>query len=123
MAGTMYYVRSNYLASVVTYSGGTSPWPGNSTPQDPSNKLPIMLFHGGDEDVLILAFKDQSLQRAADAKANGRFSILCDHGGGHAIPSAGPDAAWAFFKAHPYNVNPEPWTSLPASVPAYCKIN
>jgi predicted esterase len=122
MAGTMYYVRSNYLASVVTYSGGTSPWPGNSVPQDPSNKLPIMLFHGGDGDWVVLAFKDQSIELATDAKAKGRFSVICDHGGGHGIPSAGPAAAWTFFKAHPYNTQPEPWTSLPSGVPSYCKI-
>jgi predicted esterase len=122
MAGTMYYVRSNYVASVVTYSGGTSPWPGNSVPQDPNNKLPILLFHGGDGDWVILAFKDQSIQLATDAKAKGRFAVVCDHGGGHGIPSAGPAAAWSFFKAHPYNTQPEPWTSLPAGVPNYCKI-
>lgn len=122
MAGTMYYVRSNYMASVVTYSGGTSPWPGNSTAQDPSNKLPIMLFHGGDGDWVILAFKDQSIQLATDAKAKGRTAIICDHGGGHGIPSQGPSAAWTFFKAHPYNTVPEPWTSLPAGIPSYCKI-
>jgi predicted esterase len=122
MAGTMYYLRSNYLASVVTYSGGTSPWPGNSMVQDASNKLPIMLFHGGDGDWVVLAFKDQSISLATDAKAKGRFAVICDHGGGHGIPAAGPSAAWTFFKAHPYNTQPEPWTSLPAGVPSYCKI-
>jgi predicted esterase len=122
MAGTMYYVRSNYMASVVTYSGGTSPWPGNSMAQDPSNKLPILLFHGGDGDWVILAFKDQSIQLATDAKAKGRFAVVCDHGGGHGIPSQGPSAAWTFFKAHPYNTVPEPWTTLPSGIPSYCKI-
>jgi predicted esterase len=117
----MYYLRSNYLASVVTYSGGTSPWPGNNIRQDPANKLPIMLFHGGDDDWVVLAFKDQSIELATEAKQAGCFAVICDHGLGHAIPAEGPAAAWAFFKAHPYNTSPEPWAnSLPAPVPRYC---
>jgi dienelactone hydrolase len=123
MAGTMYYLRSNYLASVVTYSGGISPWPGNDFMEDPSNRLPVMLFHGGADDWVVLSFEDQSNELAADAKANGRFAVICDHGGGHGIPFEGPSAAWAFFKAHPYGVKPEPWASgLPFGVPSYCKI-
>lgn len=123
MAGTMYYRRSNYMASIVSYSGGTSPYPGNSTHQDASNKLPIMMFHGGANDTVVLNFRDQSVDLAAKAKAAGAFAIICDHGGGHRVPAAGPAAAWAFFKAHPYNVQPEPWaTALPSGIPSYCKL-
>jgi predicted esterase len=121
-AGAMYYMRSNYLASVATYSGGTSPWPGNDVRQDPNNKLPAMLIHGGDGDNFILSFKDQSIQMATEIKGKGATAFVCDHGGGHIIPGDGPAAAWTFFKAHPYNVNPEPWASgtLPSPVPRHC---
>jgi predicted esterase len=111
--GGFYYLRSNYLASVVTYSGGMSPWPGNDVRQDPNNKLPAMLFHGGDGDWVILGFKDTSIQMATEMKGKGATAYVCDHGGGHAIPSDGPAAAWAFFKAHPYNVTPASWTGMP----------
>jgi predicted esterase len=121
--GAMYYLRSNYLASVVTYSGGTSPWPGNDIPQDSSNRVAAMLFHGGPDDWVILSFQDQSEQMASDAKARGAFVVLCDHGGGHGIPSEGPRAAWEFFKTHTYGTSPSPWRSaLPSSVPRYCQV-
>lgn len=122
-AGAMYYLRSNYLASVVTYSGGTSPWPGNDFPQDSSNRVAAMLFHGGPSDWVILSFEEQSTYLAADAKSRGAFVVMCDHQGGHGIPSDGPRGAWEFFKAHPYGASPSPWSSgLPASVPRYCRV-
>jgi hypothetical protein len=111
--GGLYYLRSNYLASVVTYSGGTSPWPGNDVRQDPNNKLPAMLFHGGPSDWVILSFQDQSTQMATEMKGKGATAYLCDHGGGHSIPSDGPAAAWAFFKAHPYNTTPASFSGMP----------
>jgi predicted esterase len=115
-AGGIYYLRSNYLASVVTYSGGMSPWPGNDVRQDPQNKLPALMFHGGDSDWVILGFKDQSIQMATEMKGKGATAYLCDHGGGHAIPADGPAGAWAFFKAHPYNTVPASF----AGMPRYC---
>ena len=120
-ASTMYWLRSNYLASAVSYSGGTSPWPGTSLDQDPSNKAPIMLFHGGPNDWVVLSFQDQSIDLAKRAKAAGKTAYLCNHGGGHSIPAAGQRASWEFFKAHPYNA-PDPWAAgTPASIPNYCQ--
>lgn len=29
---------------------------------------------------------------------------------------------WHFFKDHPYKVDPEPYKSLPATFPSYCKL-
>jgi hypothetical protein len=29
---------------------------------------------------------------------------------------------WQFFKDHPYKVDPEPYQSLPATFPSYCKL-
>ena len=122
-AGTMYWQRSNYLASVVTYSGGTSPWPGNTLDQDPTNKVPVMAFHGGSGDWVVLSFADQSKDMARRATAAGKPAFVCNHNGGHMIPAAGPRAAWEFFKAHPYGTNPSPWASgnKPPGVPAFCE--
>lgn len=120
--GALYYLRSNYLASVATYSGGTSPWPGNDFPQDSSNRVAAMLFHGGSGDWVILSFEEQSIMMADEATSRGAFVVMCDHQGGHGIPSEGPRAAWEFFKAHPYGTSPSPWASgLPSSIPRYCR--
>jgi len=58
----------------------------------------------------------------------GGFSFDCNDGGNHLdffgkrAPGLKP-VAWTFFNAHPYGVKPEPYTSLPAGFPTYCKID
>lgn len=119
-SGYMAYQRSNYMASVSPYSGGSL----NRTLQDPSNVPSAILFHGAPgADVVILDFAQSSEQMGMDIKMKGGFALNCNHGGGHMIPGApGPAAAWLFFKAHGYKTKPSPWaTMIPAGVPSYCK--
>jgi poly(3-hydroxybutyrate) depolymerase len=118
----MLYARSNYLASAAPYSGGA--WFAG-TPQDPSNQVAAMLFHGTfAKDIVTLHFYATSKIVFDDVKMRGGFAIDCNHGGGHMIPPDGGPAVWKFFQAHPYGTNPSPWaTKLPADLPPYCSLN
>jgi hypothetical protein len=119
-SGYMAYQRSNYMASVAPYSGGSL----NRMLQDPSNVPSAMLFHGAPGvDVVILDFSQSSDQMGMDIKMKGGFALNCNHGGAHMIPGPpGPAAAWLFFKAHGYKTKPSPWaTMIPTGVPSYCK--
>jgi len=119
----MSYDRSNYMAAVVPYSGGTSMLAG-ATPEDPSNVPAAMVIHGAPgSDVVIMDFAQASASYEADIKQRGGFSIDCNHGGGHLIPSGIQSSVWQFMKDHPYRVSPEPYAGgIPASFPSYCKL-
>jgi hypothetical protein len=120
----MSYARSAYLASVVTYSGGTSGIPGATTLEDQTNVPSVMAVHGAPgSDVVVLDFATASANYEADIKKKGGFAIDCNHGGGHMIPSALVPSTWTFMKAHPFHVAPEPYAAgIPATFPTYCKI-
>lgn len=122
-AAYMAYARSNYVASVVTYSGGNTSL-GVPPLQDPSNPPAVMAVHGAKgSDVVIIDFAQASAAFENDIKAKGGFAIDCDTGGGHSIPSGIATSSWQFLKDHPYKVRPEPYASgVPASFPTYCKI-
>ncbi len=117
--------RSNLLASVAVYSGGARDTIFGGEPDtfaDTNNKFAALVFHGGSSDN-IYGFDFQiASQKYVDVLRNaGHFALLCDHAGGHSIPSDGPAAVIPFFLAHRFGA-PAPYaTSLPASVPAYCK--
>lgn len=118
------YLRSGYLASVVSYSGGLIPILPPPPSQDGSNKLAAMVFHGGVNDGLIgFSFKDSSERFVADLRARGHFAFLCDHGGGHWLPPGGGAGAWRFFQDHPFGAKPSPYASgLPKTIPSYCSL-
>ena len=116
----MSYRRSGYLASVVTFSGGKL---GNPPDQDPNNKLPAMIFHGGASDQVLVNFRDLSQAWREDLKVRGHFAFICDHGKGHTVPNDAPPSTWQFLSDHPFGVAPEPYaTALPASFPKYCAL-
>ena len=117
----MAYDRSGYLASVVPYSGGTTGF-GGVTPQDPSNVPAAMVVHGAPgSDVVIIDFAQASASFEADIKKRGGFSIDCNHGGGHMIPSGIAPSTWNFMKDHPFRVSPEPYlAAIPTGFPTYC---
>jgi poly(3-hydroxybutyrate) depolymerase len=119
----MSYDRSGYLASVVTYSGGTSGF-GAGTPQDPGNVPAAMVVHGAPgSDVVVIDFAQASAAFEADIMKRGGFSIDCNHGGGHMIPTGIAASTWTFMEDHPFHVSPEPYaTSIPTTFPTYCKI-
>ncbi len=114
----MSYRRSNYLASVVTYSGG---FLGSPPPDaDPANPLAAMSFHGGPEDIVVISFQDAT-ERYVDALLGAaRFGFICDHGNGHTIPPEQNSVA-SFISAHPYGASPSIYEDgLPDNFPAYC---
>jgi hypothetical protein len=119
MTSTMSLQRSAYVASVAPYSGGLQ---GSATFQDASNKLAALVFHGGSSDVFVLNFQSTSTSYSSALRTHGSFTMLCNHGGGHAIPGAGPAAVWRFFQDHPYRTSPSPYVaSVPAGIPSYCQ--
>jgi hypothetical protein len=120
-ASAMIYERSNYLAAGVSYSGGKV-FP--MTIQDPNNKLPFVLTHGGTGDTILVNFKTTSEAMANELKPAGHFIVMCDHGRGHTIPNEFSSGGWTwnFFSSHPYKVTPEPYQGgLPGGFPSYCR--
>ncbi|HEX6838744.1 MAG TPA: hypothetical protein VF334_19335 [Polyangia bacterium] len=124
----MSYLRSGYLASVATYSGGIAPGVMDSF-QDPSNLFAAMIFHGGSTDTYgQLSFQMASQSYETALRAAGHFAFICDHSAnapGHQIPP--PPAAtsvWQFFQDHPFGTNPSPYAGgLPSGFLSYCTIN
>jgi hypothetical protein len=122
MVTQMSYLRSNYLASAVSCSGGLpSVAPAD---QNPANKLPVMIAYGGSSDVFPpFNFYNTSTNFFNDLKANGHFAIMCDHNAGHTVPESIVTAAWQFLRDHPYGVTPEPYAfGLPVTYPPYCSL-
>ena len=120
----MVYARA-YLASVLCYSGGAmtmGPLP------DPKNTPAIIGAHGGiGKDIFGIDIAQNTLLLENDLKSKGSFVIDCDDGGDHL--QSGPARiagvarpGWQFFKDHPYRVEPEPYRSLPSTLPSYCKL-
>jgi predicted esterase len=125
MTTQMSYLRSNYLASVISYSGGINSAYRAPTDQDSSNKLAAMVVHGGSSDSYGgIDFPTASTNFYNDLKSNGHFAFICNHGAGHNVPNSIGIPAWQFFRDHPYGVKPEPYASgLPSIFPSYCKLN
>ena len=124
----MWFARSGYIASVISYSGGDSTI-NKAAMQDPSNIAPAIAAHGAmGSDQLVLDFAQASATWEGEIKTAGGFSIDCNDGGSHLdfftkrAPPLKP-VAWQFFKDHPFKVKPEPYTSLPSGFPTYCKID
>ena len=116
--------RSNYVASVVTYSGGILSCSYPPPNQDPSNKFAAMIFHGGVNDIVVISFKTASECYDNLLTANGNFAFICDHGQGHTIPSGVQDDIWQFFQDHRYGFDPSIYESgLPSDFPTYCGLN
>ena len=127
----MAYARNNYMASIVAYSGGLTglgegTWvtPVDMTP-DPSNVVSAMLVHGRQgADWVIMDFALGSAAMEEDIKKKNGFSLDCNHGGGHSIPSGVQNSAWQFMKDHPYKTKPSPYIAggIPKGFPTYCKM-
>jgi hypothetical protein len=93
--------------------------------QDPARVPATITAHGpGGFDVVIIDFEAASLDYDRDVVARGGFAVDCNHGGGHcAAPPELIKAQWEFANAHPYGVDPKPYTGgLPGSFPSYCQI-
>lgn len=113
-------VRSDYVASVLSYSGGmptTMP-----AAQDPTNKVAALLSFGDSAlDNAVADFNASSHAWYDAYHPLGYYVMLCNHGGGHEIPSAIAPLALRFFLDHPYRVSPEPYAAgVPSDYPKYC---
>ncbi|KIG11892.1 Chitinase [Enhygromyxa salina] len=114
--------RSHYIASSASFSGGTFmqlPF------EDASNKFSAMIIHGGDNDIFggAVNFKTLSTAWFNQLRDNGNFAFMCDHGGGHTIPSGYGSSVANFFFAHPFGTQPSPYAeALPAEFPTDCSL-
>ena len=117
----MSFLRSSYVASVATFSGGMPP---GFAPvfERPDNKFAALIFEGGASDnVFGVDFKAASETYQATLTGAGHFAAICDHGKGHKIPLDAAPSVAAFFTANGFGVWPSPYASgLPATFPAYC---
>jgi predicted esterase len=114
--------RSDFVASVVSYSGGTLSTP--PEPQDVTNKVPALLASGEAEKDLFAGvdFRTSSHQWSDTYGARGYYTLLCDHDGAHEIPTALVPHALRFLRDHPYRVEPEPYAqAVPSEFPSYCR--
>jgi len=124
----MWYARSGYIASAISYSGGID-GANQASLQDPSNVPPVIVAHGAQgSDQFVIDFAQASAQWESDIATAGGYSIDCNDGGNHLAffttraPQLKP-AAVQFFLDHPFKVKPEPYRVLPAAFPSYCKID
>jgi hypothetical protein len=131
----MWFVRSNYLASIASYSGGDITINTNGgTRTYPSNVPPAVAAHGPvGSDVLGVDFAGASQTFEGDVRKAGGLAIDCQDNGTHvdiAARFAVAPQVLKFLLDHPFKVSPDPYaTGLPtgASVPdggwpSYCKI-
>jgi hypothetical protein len=123
----MWFARSGYVASVLTYSGGDVDI--DVVPiQDAAHPPPALVTHGAmgmDTYGGVVDFFVASTKWEGDIKAANGFAIDCNDGGTHTnfqLRTKVAPQALQFFLDHPYGVTPEPYTTLPAGFPAYCSI-
>ena len=116
-------VRSDFIASAISYSGGAPPTASIPEPQDPSNKVPMLLSFGdAARDNVVADFNAASHAWYDKFHARDYYVMMCNHGGGHEIPSELPKLALRFFLDHPYRGSPpDPYANgVPREYPKYC---
>lgn len=115
------FLRSAYVASVATFSGGMPPG-FDPAIQRPDNKFAALIFEGGASDnVFGVDFSAASEAYKATLTGAGHFAAICDHGKGHKIPLDAAPSVAAFFSANGFGAWPSPYASgLPATFPSYC---
>jgi hypothetical protein len=123
----MWFARSGYVASVLSYSGGDVTID-KTTLQDTSNVPPAVVAHGamGMDTFGPVDFYNASHTWETDIKNLNGFDIDCNDGSTHidettrfAIAPQGIQ----FFLDHPFKATPEPYASgLPSGWPSYCTI-
>ncbi len=116
------FMRSSYIASVVTYSGGVPEGFNPPAPSNPDNKFAALIFSGGPDDYVFgVDFQAASETYRDMLTGTGHFAALCQHTMGHEIPLEAAPSVRTFFAANPYGAWPSPYANgLPASFPAYC---
>jgi poly(3-hydroxybutyrate) depolymerase len=123
----MWFARSGYVASVISYSGGDvtideAPF------QDSAHTGAAIVAHGapGSDVYGGVDFANASATWETQIKQAGATAIDCNDGQAHIyfqrLSSLAP-VSLKFFQDHPFGVKPEPYKSLPSSFPSYCKID
>lgn len=117
----MSFARSDYVASVATYSGGM-PEGYNPTTQNVLNLFAALIFSGGvGDNVFGLDFRAASERYREVLDIGGHFAHLCEHDLGHEIPLDAAASVVTFFAAHGFGVWPSPYEDgLPDGFPSYC---
>ena len=123
----MWYARSGYIASVISYSGGDATI-NKVAAQDPSNVPAAIAAHGAmGSDAIGIDFASASATWESEIKAQGGFSVDCNDGGSHVdffrtrAPGLKP-VSLKFFLDHPFKA-PNTYTTLPSGFPSYCHID
>jgi hypothetical protein len=122
----MWYARSGYVASVLSYSGGDVTID-KTTMQDSSNIPPAVVAHGAmNMDTFgPVDFYNASHTWETDIKNVNGFDIDCNDGSTHGDTltrfAIAPEGI-QFFLDHPYKVSPEPYASGLTGWPSYCTI-
>lgn len=113
--------RSDYLAAIAPISGGTGDFMEHTPPTRP---LAAMLIWGGPNDLYqSLSFQDATMQFSEELQAVGSFVGLCEHDGGHTIPSWGRDSVWAFLKEQRWSDTSAPFAEgFPEDFPGPCYV-
>ena len=113
-------LRSSYNAAAAPNSGGVTVAPPFQNARTPA----LMTVHEAPgSSAGIIDFVAASADADKLFKARGGFVIDCNTGGGHCGGSVLAPDVWQFFLAHPYAVDPEPWTpALPSTFSTLCKI-
>ncbi|CAN5914452.1 hypothetical protein BH11MYX2_BH11MYX2_08920 [soil metagenome] len=118
------FLRSNYIASVATYSGGVpAGFESIVQVENADNKFAALIFDGGANDnVFNVDFKGASEAYQSTLEAMGHYAPLCNHGGGHNIPLDAAPSVKKFFDDNPYGAWPSPYVAsgLPSTFPTYC---
>ncbi|MGO9836682.1 MAG: hypothetical protein ACLP1X_21005 [Polyangiaceae bacterium] len=124
----IWFARSGYVASVISYSGGDATI-NAAAMQDPSNIPPAIVAHGAmGQDTFILDFAQESAAWESVISMDHGTYIDCNDGGNHLAffqtraPNLKP-VALKFLNDHPFGIKPEPYTSLPSGFPTYCALN
>ncbi|HEX3596938.1 MAG TPA: hypothetical protein VHU80_17635, partial [Polyangiaceae bacterium] len=111
--------RSNYMASVISYSGGM---PFATQVQNPNNHVSSVLTYGDTNDVVVVDFNQNSKTYYSTYQPKSYYTMMCMHPGGHEVDPGVAPHSLEFFLAHPFEVSPEPYSSGPPSGwPSYCK--
>lgn len=117
----MAYARSNYIASVVPYSGGVQMVPAM---QDATKKISAMMVHGKvGEDWFLIDFANTSAAMTNNIRSKGGFAVDCTHTYRHKIPPGIGPSSFRFMKDHGYVTTPSPYVGgLPSGFPSYCRV-
>ena len=129
----VWYARSGYVASVISYSGGDVVI-NTAAFQDSANVAPAIVAHGGaGVDTVTIGtttsdFAQTSAAWESAISADHGHYIDCNDGGNHLAffqtraPNLKP-VSLKFFLDHPFGVAPEPYDPLPSGFPSYCKLD